>query len=362
MPTIGEGYAWPNITMFSDGIRSFLDSDPSGNPEAVLFRYFGSPVRQTVPAEELEDAIDGFVEDILVQLDGQELGVTNLHRLWAELKEERENMELARFRRLEAQLGCDPDEADEHAIQRHLRDAATLGEDALSEVAADTAFHGLDPDSMISAEDIADIAETSGFDSAPNDAINLRDPTTMPRVGMVAAWRLGEQAARLIRDQEILDGQPISDEMLSNFAGTRRNAISDRYKYSGDISFALDRDDRHARLSLRSKWETGRRFELARLVGDRLFASHTTRPAERLFPATRTYSYRQKMQRAFAAELLCPFTTVDEMMDGDYSEDKQNDVAEYFNVSPMTIRTQLRNKRRIDEEEALDIVSRGAVS
>ena len=49
-------------------------------------------------------------------------------------------------------------------------------------------------------------------------------------------------------------------------------------------------------------------------------------------------------------------------MDGDYSEDKQNDVAEYFNVSPMTIRTQLRNKRRIDEEEALDIVSRGAVS
>ena len=66
MPTIGEGYAWPNITMFSDGIRSFLDSDPSGNPEAVLFRYFGSPVRQTVPAEELEDAIDGFVEDILV--------------------------------------------------------------------------------------------------------------------------------------------------------------------------------------------------------------------------------------------------------------------------------------------------------
>ena len=214
----------------------------------------------------------------------------------------------------------------------------------------------------LSAEDIADIAETSGFDSAPNDAINLRDPTTMPRVGMVAAWRLGEQAARLIRDQEILDGQPISDEMLPNFAGTRRNAISDRYKYSGDISFALDRDDRHARLSLRSKWETGRRFELARLVGDRLFASHTTRPAERLFPATRTYSYRQKMQRAFAAELLCPFTTVDEMMDGDYSEDKQNDVAEYFNVSPMTIRTQLRNKRRIDEEEALDIVSRGAVS
>lgn len=362
MPAAGEGYAWPNITLFSDGQFSILDSRPSGNPEGVLFRYFGTQSRNAVQAQALENAIDGFLENILARLDGRKLRATGLHRLWAELREERGNPEIARFRRLEAQLGCDPDEASENAMQRHLRDAAALGEEAMGEVAADTAFYGLGPGGMISAEDIAEIADGSGFDAAPNDAVSLSGTAELPRAGTVAAWLLGERAARTIRERERLDGQPVSDETLANFAGTTRNAVSDRSRHSNGISFALDRDDRHARLSLRSRWETGRRFELARLIGDRLLSGHTGHPTERLFPATRTYSYRQQIQRAFAAELLCPFASADEMLGGDYSEDKQNDVAEYFNVSPMTIRTQLRNKRRIDEEEALDIVGRGAVS
>lgn len=362
MPTIGEGYAWPNITIFSDGKESFLASRPSECPEAVLFRYFGAPGQQTVPAGELEEAIDGFVEKVLMQLDGRELRATNLHHLWAELKEERENPELVRFRRFEAQLGCDPDEADEAAIERRLSDAAALGEEALCEVAADTAVRGLALDRMVSAEDIAAIAEEAGFDSAPKDAIALSDPIAAPEAGTAPAWRLGEQVAQMIRHQENLDGQMLSDETLANFAGTTRGAISDPHRHSGDFSFVLDRDDRHARLSLRSRWKTGRRFELSRLIGDRLFAGHLCHLAGRLLPATRTYSYRQKMQRAFAAELLCPFAAMDEMLAGDYSEDRQNDIAEHFNVSPMTILTQLRNKRRIDEEEALDIVGRGAVS
>ena len=68
------------------------------------------------------------------------------------------------------------------------------------------------------------------------------------------------------------------------------------------------------------------------------------------------------MQRAFAAELLSPFASVDEMLGGDYSEEKQNDTAEHFNVSPMTIQTQLLNNRRISYDEAPDIVGRGVVA
>lgn len=79
---------------------------------------------------------------------------------------------------------------------------------------------------------------------------------------------------------------------------------------------------------------------------------------EPLLPATRASSYRQKMQRAFAAELLSPFAFVNDMMGGDYSEEKQNEVAEYFKVSPMTIQTQLVNHRRIDRDDAPDLVNR----
>ena len=48
------------------------------------------------------------------------------------------------------------------------------------------------------------------------------------------------------------------------------------------------------------------------------------------------------------------------MLNGDYSEEKQNEIAEHFKVSSMTIRTQLVNHGRIDLEDAPDIASRGA--
>lgn len=255
-----------------------------------------------------------------------------------------------------------PTEADEGMIRRRLDDAAALGEEALGEVAADVAFHGNGPDGMMSADGIADTADRDGFDTNPNEAVRLDDATDMPSATEAEAWRVGKDAARRIRDREGLDGQPISDERLAGLAGTTQNAISETSRRSDGIAFALDEKAGRARIALGSKRETGRRFELARLVGDRLLGDRMDRPAERLFPATRAYSYRQKMQRAFAAELLCPFAAVDEMSGGDYSEDRQNDVAEHFGVSPMTIRTQLVNNGRVAREDAPDIAGRGAVS
>ena len=101
---------------------------------------------------------------------------------------------------------------------------------------------------------------------------------------------------------------------------------------------------------LRSKWHTGRRFELARIIGDRVLNSGTGR----LFPATRAYTYRQKAQRLFAAEFLSPFDAVDEELSGDYSLESQQDVAQKFEVSDYTIQTLLVNHRRIDHDELDD--------
>ena len=362
MATIGDGYSWPNITIFSDGVQAFLASEPSRDAGTVLFRYLGASGYQTVPATELEIAIDGFVGDILARLEGRELRDTNLHRLWNDLETERQDRELARFRRLEAQLGCEPDEIDEDAIRSRLGDAAALGEEALTEVAADAAFRGHAPDRMMSAAQIMETARRNGFDADVRDAIVLRDATAVPQPGEVEAWRVGQRLAQTLRDQEALDGQPVSDQGLADFAGTTNDAISNDDRCSDEISFVLDPDGGRARISLRSKWQTGRRFDLARLIGDRVLGNPMGYAAERLFPATRADSYRQKMQRAFAAEFLSPFDAVDDMLDGDYSEENQNDVAEHFNVSPMTIRTQLVNHGRIDRRDAPDIVGRGANS
>ncbi len=70
-----------------------------------------------------------------------------------------------------------------------------------------------------------------------------------------------------------------------------------------------------------------------------------------LYPATRAYTYRQKTQRSFAAELLSPFDAVFNMLKGDYSAENRLDVAEYFQVSELTIRTQLVNHQILDRDD-----------
>ena len=360
MSTIGEGYVWPNVTIFSDGVLSCLSSEPSSDPETVLFCYLGASGRQWVRAETLENAIDGFLEDMLMRLDKEEIGGSNLHRLWNDLSEERENPELACYRRLEAQLGYEPDEADESELRPWLDDANKLGEKALGEIAADVKLGDHTSSSVIHEQDFVEIAGRDGFEANPNDAVKLDSITGISQPGSVQAWNLGQNFAQRIRSQENLGDQPIYNEVLTGFAGAMKDAISGKPDHPAlNISFALDRRDSRSYVSLRPSRETGRRFDLARLIGDRVFCTQMYDSTEPLLPATRAYSYRQKLQRAFAAELLSPFTCVDDMMEGDYdSEEKQNEVANHFNVSPWTIRTQLLNNGRIGSEDAQDITDR----
>lgn len=92
-------------------------------------------------------------------------------------------------------------------------------------------------------------------------------------------------------------------------------------------------------------------------------ASKRRLSAINLFPATRAYSYRQKAQRAFAAELLSPFDAVDDMLRDDYSGDSQRKAARRFDVSEMTIQTALVNHRRLArDEEAPSIMDRGSTA
>ena len=126
---------------------------------------------------------------------------------------------------------------------------------------------------------------------------------------------------------------------------------------SSPLAFALD-DESHGsgRVALRSHYPTGRRFELARLLGDRI-ASGLDEP---IIPATRSHTYRQKLQRAFAAELLCPFEALEAFLDGDYSEQAREDAGQHFSVSERTVWTLLVNNGRLerhavgDDAETLD--------
>ncbi len=342
--TIGEGYVWPNVVISSDGFRCALIAEPSQELKAVPFRYLGAARMEVVPAGDLEAEIDRFARQVLGILDNANVHDTNLHRLWNDLRTERTDPDSTRFRRLEARLGFDPDEIDERTISSYLDDAKEIGDNAVEELAAHAAH--LDRGANVaSAAALRQISIDRGFDANADAAVRLnfesREWADNP------AWQTGEDAARAIRRQENLGTDPVCNARLADLAGTTMSAIENISVCSDELSFVIAGDGNRSRLALRPKWETGRRFDLARLIGDRLVDG-----VERLLPATRAHSYRQKAQRAFAAELLSPYDAVDDMLDIDISEERQTEVAEHFQVSPLAIRTLLVNKGRISRENA----------
>jgi hypothetical protein len=342
MTAIGEGYVWPNLTIFSDGVRTTFLAERSIRPDAKPFRFLGAPPC-VLPSTQFEGAVDAFIPRILARLRDRDVEETNLDRIWGDLLAERADLDSFKRRKLEALLGKDPDEADPATLERLVADAGSLGEQAIEELAADHAGGGV----LLTADALRQIATSSGFAASPQGGVSMAAGTRLPSAQDVPAWRLGADAARLVREQVGLGSQPVSDTALADLTGVDVKAITSEIG-GGKISFSLDQNQTDSRVVLHSRWHSGRRFHLARLLADRLVAP-TSRG--RLHAATRAYTYRQKMQRSFAAELLSPFEAVDAMLNGDYSAEAQQDAAEHFQVSERTILTLLVNHRRLEREE-----------
>ncbi|WP_428531956.1 hypothetical protein [Rhodopila sp.] len=341
MTTIGHGYVWPNITIYSDGERTALIARPTEDRSETAFRYISS-YAAIVPSQTFENAADRFIEQVVGQLQAEGLNETNLNHVWAEVVNERQDHSVAQRRKLEAILGYDPDEGDQSEIDRLAADALSLGEQAVEELAAEHATGG----EFLTADGLRSIAHHSGFAASIRDAVRLETATRLPSARDVPAWRLGAEAARALRAQESLGVGSISDKRLAGLAGTGEQAITTNRAAKG-IAFALDQNESRGCVVFKSPRKANRRFELARLLGDRI----VNPPYGKLHVATRAVTYRQQMQRSFAAELLSPFEVVDQMMEGDYSSEKREEVAERFFVSELTIRTMLVNHKRLDREE-----------
>jgi hypothetical protein len=341
MATIGAGYVWPNITIVSDGERIVLDAEPTAGTASEPLRYV-SRNAAVARASEFESAVDAFVEQVIGQLREEGVSGSNLETIWADLSEERATVVLARRRKLEALLGQDAGEGDDALVDRLLRDVNELGERAVEELAADRT--GERPPATSS--DIRELARQRGFDFNPRNVVRLQDRSQDSLPTNVPAWQRGVAAALALRQQEQLGAAPISNDRLCQLTGVTRTAVQPGER-TAPFSFALDEGPSKGAVVLRSVYETGRRFNLARLLGDRVAAM----AGGQLFPATRTYTYRQKLQRAFAGEFLCPFEALADTLHGDFSVEAIDRAAAHFNVSERTVRTLLANHGLIDRED-----------
>lgn len=337
---IGGGWLWPNITIKSDGVRIVLHARSSREVQTEPLRYTTDAIK-FISATTFEEGIDEFVTSVLTRLEACTCRDTDLHSIWRDLNSERQDEEVALYRRFEAYLGLDPDEADPALIERLIEDGAAVGIDAMSEAAAD---------GQQSVFEVREAARKFGFNTCPCDGVQ-RD-SALPTIdrSLVPAWQVGVEIACQLRSQEHLGDEPISNARLAELCGIRKKDLSTQVS-KGNIAFAFALDDENAKTSrvvLRSSGEQGRRFAVARLLADRLLDEK----GELLHPATRAYTYRQKMQRAFAGEFLCPVESLLDFLNDDFSDEKQQDAAEHFNVSPLAVQTLLVSNDYLDREDS----------
>jgi hypothetical protein len=337
LASVGGGYLWPDLRLISDGQRIRLDAKATPPQRVTPYRYLNS-LSAIVPAHQFEAVVDDFLSQVLARLQAQGLYDTELHTLWQQVCAERADPAIKDWRRLEAMMGADPDEGDPLAIQQWLDDAQTVGLGGIAELAAQPG--------QLQVADLRRCAQShaNALDEAAGVQWTSATPLELAGAQDAEAWVWGEQLARRLRQQERLaDDAVLGSDPLAEWAGTRPSLLE---PVGGTPSALLavmaafvlpDPDAKAAQVVLRQSNSRGRRFELARLLGDRLLADE---PGLRLASASSTW--RQKYQRAFAAELLCPHALAMEL--GIHADSEAiSQLADAYHVSERLVMTQRVN-------------------
>jgi len=336
----GGGFVWPNVLFASDGASVAVASRPRVNaaafePIRYLNRFDGR-----ITAAEFENKVDTFMESVISRLRALEIKDDGLPGLWAEVMAERNDPKSAPCRKLEAMAGYDPDEAPEGLLAKLLEDQNDLGKSAIEEVAAE-ARHSVN-------EALQPMRGVSRSQKPKEGGYRVTIPQldgTMTDDGDLPWQSAGKLAARARKEWNLGD-KPLLNKRLTGLLSTTKDVLVGDSAQRSKIPFAV-RKGKNGKVDvyLHSPISANRRFALSRLIGDHLYFKN----GEKLLPATRAGTVRQKFQRAFAQELLCPYTALLEKLQTEQPDD--DDVAEaadYFHVSPLLVKTTLVNKGELD--------------
>lgn len=339
----GYGYTWPDLSFSSDWQTVLVQSRHTSRQDREAIRYL-NPFVRSISIADFEQGVANFIDGTLARLSIIRKRQSDLAELWQEITEERYNPEAAQWRRLEASMGYDPDEAPAELVPSLLEQIKRYGARSVQEMAAaakDRAISHID--------ELRESARKSGVTVRVPGCVDLRqqlqagdNPTDLP-------WQRAARAARLARETWDL-GIPVSTAQLADLFSVSKKQFEEPGHRAHTALSAGFRDGGHPEdfsVSWNSNRATSRRFTLARLIGDHI----ATPEQERLLPGTRAATHRQKFQRAFAQELLCPADALRDFMPAENLDD--DDIAaaaEYFDVSTFTIQNVLVNKGVVERD------------
>lgn len=333
---VNHGYVWPKVLFVSDGEFINIWSDTIPTPLQSV-NYIGNlDSVYSVPIENFQKEISTLINDTIFRLSGVD---ADLLELWNIVSDERNNPKIKNIRKLEAVLGYDPEECPEELMNRVLDFQKNVGRTSIKEIAP-----FLHSDTRLQQH----LQTARGIESIPQikqaQIIINRKKDFLP-------WQQGVSAARQLRKLYDLGDDLIKSEKILDLLGIASKRISS-YKNtcSSEIPVSVGRNEGEGKwvfIPSTKKAETSKRFELSRLLGDLLIYENSN---QEWLIASDYKSFRQKVQRAFAAEFLCPICALDQFLNNDYSEAKREKAASHFQVSNQTIDNLLLNNGRIGRE------------
>lgn len=308
---------------------------PSNEADHGAIRYIADHAL-VQPAEHFESTVDEFIGTVLARLEVQSLRSTNLHDVWKSVLEDRANPKENERRRFEAILGLEPDELSLDQFDQISDAASEFGTSAMEEfLAADQ--------SLTAADAICKVK--SGFDFNPSSIRSLAKHSDAPS-STEKPWVAGARIASHVRDMLNNSEAPVSDKELGEVISVSEEVLQQGTEVA-EMPMALEENEAQSKLILRSRIPTGKRFELARLLGDQVAYSVTGR----FSLCSSAQTYRQKFQRAFAAEFLCPFDSMFDHMHRRTDSDSIDEVAAQYGVSPLVVQNHLINRGHIKRND-----------
>ena len=336
LSSVGAGYHWPNVSIWGEGSRVGVAVHADASNLQPSLKFVAQPGLDYVPSSTVEAAIDRFVGDVLEHVGDASDGLDAEYR---QLQSERADPTVAAWRKLEAMLGFDPDDAPDGLVGGLEALTERYGSEPLQEAAL--AHQG---------EKATEVLQTC-IEAAESSNVLVRAPFSfdtleIDRSSPQPPWLLAVGAANQLRHWLGVPPGPIRNPRLSEIVGTNVDHLQTKRRSTFSIPYALRfREETGSRLALRSAWSHTRRFELCRSLGDIIWSRD-----DAMCPLSAARSERQKFQRAFAQGFLCPFADLQAYIDTDEpGEDDIHAAARHFHVSERLIEATLLNNRVIDQ-------------
>jgi len=333
------GTLWPPVMIHSTGERVLFAAAYGRTVDFGAIRHV-LPGLVTVSGTKFVDGLDAFFDQVIGAcaraVDGEAL-----EELVGTLRAERAEPETAAWRRIEARLGYDPDTVPQEIMRVLGKLEKRVGESALDEAAAaapgrDAGRHLANAvDAAKSSKIVVDLGiarqvATNDFDTASN---------TPP-------WELGREAARRVREFACFGNQPVRGKAFSDLLKVTRDDLQHRGT-ARDLPYSarLREHGERQRIALQSVHQRDRRFELSCALGDEIWEQAD------FGVISKAKTDRQKFQRAFAQNLLVPFSDLSKRLDLDNPTAQQIDeAAVHYHVNRNVIRRLLILEGVLPEE------------